>query len=302
VREHAFFERHEHDLHCTIPLNVAQAALGCEIDVPTFEGPQRLKIPEGTQSGAQFKLRHKGVAVLNGGGRGDLIVHIDVKVPTRLSRDQRRLLEQLRESLPVNNAPSEKGLFDKVKDYFVIESIFIRLRGRKAHGETTDTDRLSYLRPQGKVTTTSGSSDPSALACEYFRAGTGANPVRSLRVLGQTLGRPMLRIELKLHRILAGESPRAGAFRTLAGLIVLGIWPAPPAGMAQDFRGSLAGTVSDASGGRVGSAVILLRAAESSVERTARSDGRGEFGFPDLLPGSYQLRVEAPGLQRPIPP
>ena len=119
VREHAFFERHENDLHCTVPLNVAQAALGCEIDIPTFEGPQRVKVPEGTQSGAQFKLRHKGVAALNGGGRGDLIVHIDVKVPTRLSRDQRRLLELLRESLPVNNTPSGKGLFDKVKDYFV---------------------------------------------------------------------------------------------------------------------------------------------------------------------------------------
>jgi molecular chaperone DnaJ len=119
VREHAFFERQEHDLHCTIPLNIAQAALGCEIDVPTFEGPQRLKIPEGTQSGAQFKFRHKGVAMLNGGGRGDLIVHIDVKVPTKLNRDQRRLLEMLRDSLPVNNEPSGKGLFKKVKDYFV---------------------------------------------------------------------------------------------------------------------------------------------------------------------------------------
>ena len=114
VREHAFFERHEHDLHCTIPLNVAQAALGCEIDVPTFEGPHRLKIPEGTQSGAEFKLRHKGVAVLNGSGRGDLIVHIDVRVPTRLNRDQRRLLELLRDSLAgeqrtVGKRPVRKG-------------------------------------------------------------------------------------------------------------------------------------------------------------------------------------------------
>jgi molecular chaperone DnaJ len=119
VREHAFFERREYDLHCTIPLNVAQAALGCEVEVPTFEGPHRLKIPEGTQNGVQFKLRHRGVAVLNGSGRGDLIVHIAVKVPTRLTRDQRRLLELLRDMLPVNNAPSEKGLFEKVKDYFV---------------------------------------------------------------------------------------------------------------------------------------------------------------------------------------
>ena len=65
VKEHAFFERHENDLHCTIPLNVAQAALGCEIEVPTLGQPHKLKIPEGTQNGAQFKLRHQGVAILN---------------------------------------------------------------------------------------------------------------------------------------------------------------------------------------------------------------------------------------------
>jgi molecular chaperone DnaJ len=119
VKEHPFFERHEHDLHCTIPLNVAQAALGCEIEVPTLGQPHKLKIPEGTQNGAQFKLRHQGVAVLNSGTRGDLYVHVNVKVPTRLTREQRKMLEQLRDTLPVDNHPSEKGLFDKVKDYFM---------------------------------------------------------------------------------------------------------------------------------------------------------------------------------------
>jgi molecular chaperone DnaJ len=119
VREHAFFEREDNDLHCHIPVNLAQAALGCEIEVPTLEGPHKLKIPEGAQSGAQFKLRHKGVPVLNGSGRGDLVVHVSVKTPTRLTREQRRLLEQLRESLPVDNTPTEKGLFEKVKDYFM---------------------------------------------------------------------------------------------------------------------------------------------------------------------------------------
>ncbi len=119
VKPHPFFERQENDLHCTIPLNLAQAALGCEIEVPTLETPHKLKIPEGTQSGAQFRLRNKGVPVLNGSGRGDLFVHIDVKVPSRLTREQRRLLEQLRETLPVDNAPTEKGLFEKVKDYFM---------------------------------------------------------------------------------------------------------------------------------------------------------------------------------------
>ena len=119
VKEHAFFERRQHDLHCTIPINLAQAALGCEIEVPTLEQPYRLKIPEGAGSGSQFRLRNKGVPILNGSGRGDLYVHIDVKMPARLSREQRKLLEQLRDTLPVDNHPAEKGLFEKVKDYFM---------------------------------------------------------------------------------------------------------------------------------------------------------------------------------------
>jgi molecular chaperone DnaJ len=118
VRPHPFLERHETDLHCTVPINIAQAALGAEIEVPTLEQPQKFKIPEGVRNGAQFRLRHKGVPALNGGPRGDLIVHIDVQTPTRLSREQRKLLEQLRDSLPVDNAPAEKGLFEKVRDYF----------------------------------------------------------------------------------------------------------------------------------------------------------------------------------------
>lgn len=119
VREHAFFERQGNDLHCTIPINMAQATLGAEIDVPTLDQPHHLKIPEGTQNGAQIRLRGKGVPILNGGGRGDLYVHIDVRIPSRLTREQRKLMEQLRETLPVDNAPSEKGLFEKVKDYFM---------------------------------------------------------------------------------------------------------------------------------------------------------------------------------------
>jgi molecular chaperone DnaJ len=119
VREHPFFERQGTDLHCTIPINLAQAALGAEIEVPTLEQPYKLKIPEGTQNAAQFRLRNRGIAEVNGSGRGDLYVHVEVTVPTRLSREQRKLLEQLRETLPVDNAPSEKGLFEKVKDYFM---------------------------------------------------------------------------------------------------------------------------------------------------------------------------------------
>ncbi len=119
VREHPIFERSENDLHCTIPINVAQAALGAEIEIPTLEGPESLKIPEATQSGAQFRLRNRGVPHLDGRGRGDLYIHIEVRVPERLTRDQRKLFEQLREVLPAENRPREKGLFEKVKDYFM---------------------------------------------------------------------------------------------------------------------------------------------------------------------------------------
>ena len=118
VREHEFFERRENDLHCVVPLNVAQAALGTEIDVPSLEEPIKLKIPEGTQNGARFRLRNRGIAILNSTSRGDIIVHVEVKVPTKLTREQRKLMEELRDTLPVNNAPHEKSLFDKLKEYF----------------------------------------------------------------------------------------------------------------------------------------------------------------------------------------
>jgi molecular chaperone DnaJ len=119
VKEHPFFERQGTDLHCTIPINMAQAALGVEIEVPTLEEPQALRIPEGTQHGAQFRLRSKGVPEVSGHGRGDLYVHIEVQVPTKLTREQRNLLQQLQATLPVENEPAEKNLFDKVKDYFM---------------------------------------------------------------------------------------------------------------------------------------------------------------------------------------
>jgi molecular chaperone DnaJ len=119
VKEHAIFERHDNDLHCTVPITVAQAVLGDEFSVPTLEGPQKLVIPEGTQSGAELRIKGKGVPEVQGRGRGDLVVHIDVRMPTKLSREQRKLFEQLADTLPANNEPHQKGLFEKVKDLFM---------------------------------------------------------------------------------------------------------------------------------------------------------------------------------------
>ncbi len=119
VQQHPIFEREENDLHCRIPINIAQAALGAEIEVPTLDGPQPFQLPEGTQSGTKFRLKNLGVPDVNGRGRGDLYVHIDVRIPAKLTREQKKLFEQLRETLPVENQPHERGLFDKVKDYFM---------------------------------------------------------------------------------------------------------------------------------------------------------------------------------------
>jgi len=120
VKEHPFFERRGADLYCTIPLSVAQAALGTELQVSGLNGDEKLKIPEGTQSGAVFRIKGKGLADPRGGGKGDLYYHVRVLTPTKLTREQRKLLEQLASSLNIENKPAERGssLFDKVKDIF----------------------------------------------------------------------------------------------------------------------------------------------------------------------------------------
>jgi len=120
VKEHPFFERRGADLYCTIPISIAQAALGAELQVPGLGGDEKLKIPEGTESGAVFRVRGQGLADPHGGGKGDLYYHVRVLTPTKLTREQRKLIEQLGASLKVENKPAERGssLFDKVKDIF----------------------------------------------------------------------------------------------------------------------------------------------------------------------------------------
>lgn len=120
VKEHAFFERRGADLYCTIPVSIAQATLGTELQVPGLNGEEKLKIPEGTQSGAIFRLKGKGLADPHGGGKGDLYYHVRVLTPTKLSREQRKIIEQLGASLKVDNKPAERNssIFDKVKDIF----------------------------------------------------------------------------------------------------------------------------------------------------------------------------------------
>jgi molecular chaperone DnaJ len=120
VREHNFFERRGADLYCTIPISVAQAALGAELQVPGLSGEEKLKIPEGTQGGTVFRLRGKGLPDPHGGGKGDLYYHVRVLTPSKLTREQRKLLEALDAMLKVENKPAERNssMFDKMKDIF----------------------------------------------------------------------------------------------------------------------------------------------------------------------------------------
>ncbi|MBI4443438.1 MAG: molecular chaperone DnaJ [Acidobacteria bacterium] len=118
VQEHSFFEREDHNLICTIPISVTQAALGAKVEVPTLEDMETLQIPEGTQTGARFRIRGKGIPHLNGHGRGDLYVYVRVVTPNNLTKEQRKLLEQLDALSRPDNRPEEKSFTEKVKDLF----------------------------------------------------------------------------------------------------------------------------------------------------------------------------------------
>jgi len=118
IREHDFFEREGQNLHCVIPISFPQAALGAEIEIEGVDGPVTLKIPDGTQSGKELRIRGKGVPFLNEKGRGDLIVQVVVQIPRKLTRAQRDLIAQLGESMAVENKPTSPGLLEKMKDLF----------------------------------------------------------------------------------------------------------------------------------------------------------------------------------------
>ena len=118
AKEHSFFEREGKNLYCVMPISFSQAALGTEIQVPTLEGEHTLKVPEGTQTGSTFKLKNKGVPVLNGHGRGDLYVEVKVQTPGKLTKRQREMLQELDETVSVENKPVNRSLLNKVKEIF----------------------------------------------------------------------------------------------------------------------------------------------------------------------------------------
>jgi len=118
VMAHEIFRREENDVLCEVPISFAQAALGSEIEVPTIDGPAKLKIPAGTQSGKVFRMPHKGIASVHTGRRGDQQVIIKVETPTKLNKRQKELLQEFAEISGEETTPLRRNLFSKVKEMF----------------------------------------------------------------------------------------------------------------------------------------------------------------------------------------
>lgn len=118
VKPHNIFTRNGADLHMDVPVDIATAAIGDEVEIPTLDGRLKIKVAEGTQNGKLLRVRGKGVTTVRGGMQGDLICRIIVETPTNLSHEQKELLRQFQASLGKENQSSakKKGFFDKIKD------------------------------------------------------------------------------------------------------------------------------------------------------------------------------------------
>jgi molecular chaperone DnaJ len=118
IKPHEFFQRDGADIFCKVPISMTTAALGGQIEVPTLEGTTRVKIPEGTESRKQFRLRGKGMPVLRAKVTGDMYIEVDVETPKNLTRRQRELLEEFERASHKETSPESAGFFSRVKEFF----------------------------------------------------------------------------------------------------------------------------------------------------------------------------------------
>jgi molecular chaperone DnaJ len=122
VKKHPFFERRRNDLICQVPISFSQAALGAEIQVPTLDGPDRMAVPRGTQSGDVVRIKGRGMPDISGRGRGDELVEVVVETPRSLSPRQEELLREFAELEHEQVNPRRKSFFEKLRDYFTEEA------------------------------------------------------------------------------------------------------------------------------------------------------------------------------------
>ena len=119
VQPHEFFQRDGADLYCKVPISMTTAALGGQFEVATLDGTQtRVKVPEGTQNGRQFRLKAKGMPILRQSNVGDLYIQTAVETPQNLTKRQRELLEEFDQLSSQENSPQSSGFFSRMKDFF----------------------------------------------------------------------------------------------------------------------------------------------------------------------------------------
>ncbi|MDO9164939.1 MAG: DnaJ C-terminal domain-containing protein, partial [Rhodoferax sp.] len=119
ITPHPIFQRDGNNLFCRVPISMTSAALGGQIEVPSMEGaPERITIPEGTQSGRQFRLRGKGMPPLRGAGFGDLFIETVVETPMNLTKRQKELLREFAEGGSEKTSPESSSFFARIKDLF----------------------------------------------------------------------------------------------------------------------------------------------------------------------------------------
>ncbi|MEM8856506.1 MAG: molecular chaperone DnaJ, partial [Pseudomonadota bacterium] len=119
IRAHDFFQREGADLYCRVPISMARAALGGSVEVPSITGEKsKVKIPEGTQTGRQLRLRAKGMPVMRSGQMGDMYIQVVVETPRNLTRRQKELMAEFEDLSSTENHPDSHGFFSRAKDFF----------------------------------------------------------------------------------------------------------------------------------------------------------------------------------------
>jgi molecular chaperone DnaJ len=118
VKRHPFFERHDNDVVCQVPISYTQAVLGAEVEVPTLSGVSTVKVPKGTQSGQILRLRGMGFPSVRGYGKGDQLVQVVIETPKKLSKRAEELLRELAKEEEVDVSPRRKSFFSELKKYF----------------------------------------------------------------------------------------------------------------------------------------------------------------------------------------
>jgi len=119
ITPHEFFQREGANLYCQVPISMTTAALGGQFEVSTLDGTKtRVKVPEGTQNGKQFRLKGKGMPVLRQEAKGDLYIQVTVETPQKLTKHQRELLQEFSQLSNHENSPQSHGFFARMKDFF----------------------------------------------------------------------------------------------------------------------------------------------------------------------------------------